>query len=281
MVFESFLPESTFLRQFVAYYYSDGSADPSYRNSYLFYPHVNTTVSLYKNAVCSLSDHEVVVSYDADAKYLKLVTQQFLPRRALQIGKTDKVAIVFKPLGLNRFIPEKYSTLVPNEAQLFSPLDGQEWDEMLDHLFDPKEISRRTEILDNFLLQRFNSFENGALEKAITMLSDFENDLSIDEIARAVRISRKTLLRYFKAELRLTPRLFRMILRFRFTLNKKIFEDSSDTLTQIAYEANFFDQPYFIKRFKLLTGVTPGQFFQSGMKLGNEDTFWTFELPGS
>lgn len=277
MAFNSFLPEADFLKQFIAYYYCDGSLDPLYRNSYLFYPHLYTTVSLYKNADYRLNETSAIISYDTNTEYLKLVTQQSLPRRVTQIGRTNKVAIVFKPFGLNRFISEKYSELVPGEAQIFAPSNNAEWNRMLDELFSQNDISGKTRTLDEFLLRQYNGVENNVLEKAIVMLSDVDDDSSVDEVAEMINVSRKTLLRYFKAELRTTPELFRMISRFRYALNEKILRGSSETLTDLAYKANFFDQAYFIKRFKLLTGVTPSQFFKQSSHLGQEDTFWTFE----
>lgn len=277
MAFSSFLPESDFLKQFIAYYYCDGSQDPLYRNSYVFYPHVNTTVSLYQNAAYQLKETTSTISYDANVKYLKLVTQQSLPRRVIQIGKTYKIAIVFKPFGLNRFINEKYSEAVPGEAQIFVPCHNDEWDQMLDELFSQNDVSGKARILDEFLLRQYNGVENNVLEKAIAILSDVDNDSSIGEIAGMINVSRKTLLRYFKSELRTTPELFRTISRFRYALNEKILKNSPEILTELAYRANFFDQAYFIKRFKLLTGVTPTKFFKEGSRLGEEDTFWTFE----
>jgi AraC-like DNA-binding protein len=277
MPFNTFQPNSEFLKNFIAYYYTDGSNDSGYRNSYIFYPHIYTTLSFYKNAVCQFDATSTIITYDKKVKYLKIVTHQTLPRCSTQIGKTNKLAVAFKPLGLNRFITEKYSEIVAAEAQLFSPQNNAQWEAMLGQVFSEKTVEHKIQILDSFLLRQYNDYENTILEHALAMLSDVGSDLSIDEIAKQVNVSRKTLLRYFKSELRITPELFRMIVRFRYAINEKIIKDSPETLTRIAYEANFFDQAYFIKRFKQLTGVTPSQFFKAGTRLGQEDTFWTFD----
>lgn len=277
MPFNSFLPKNDFLKKYVAYYYTDGSDEEAYRSSYLFYPHVYTTLSFYRHAVCRFEGNSSTISYDKNIKHLKIVTQQTLPRRSTQIGKTNKIAITFKPLGLNAFIKETYAEMVPDEAQIFNPGNSSQWDDMLDRLFEQNNNEKIIEILDEFLLRQFNNYENPVLEETVSILSDVNNNLSFDEIAKMINVSRKTILRYFKSELRMTPELFRMIVRFRFAINEKILKDSKDTLTRIAYEANFFDQAYFIKRFRQLTGVTPTQFFKKGTRIGKEDTFWTFD----
>ena len=276
MGFDSFVPKNNFLKKWIAYYYTDGSEKFDYRNSYLFYPHIYTTLSFYQNAEFREETGGNTIFYAPNIKYLKLVTQQTLPRCTTQIGKTNKIAIAFKPLGLNHFIKENYARLVPRQVQIFAPQNDSKWNELLEELFVANSIKAKTEILDNFLVRQFNGYENDLLKKAVEILSDINNKSSIDEIAASLHISRRTLLRYFKSELRVTPELFRSIVRFRFAISEKIVKNSNESLTKIAHEANFFDQAYFIKCFKRFTGVTPHQFFRQGTRIGQEDTFWTF-----
>jgi AraC-like DNA-binding protein len=276
VTFHSFLPSDQSLRKWVAYYYTDGSERPDYLNSYLFYPHVYTTLSFYKDATFRTETDGIAILYDPGSQYLKLVTQQTETRRATQLGKTNKIAIAFKPLGLNRFIRENYAALVPDQAQVFGPENDAEWNGLLEELFAASSVDEKTKILDRLLLRQFNGYENAAVERAIEIVSDVNCGLSIDEIAESMCVSRKTLLRYFKSELRMTPQLFRSIVRFRFAVNFKVIHNYSESLTRIAHESNFWDQAYFIKCFKRFTGLTPRQFFRQGKRIGEEDTFWIF-----
>ena len=177
MAFTTFLPKNELLKKFIAYYYTDGSEDETYRNSYLFYPHINTTVSIYKNAFWKFDGFTTQISFDERTKYLKIVTHQTLPIRVVQTGKTNKIAIVFKPFGLNHFIKENYGEIVRNEAQHFNPINNIQWDERLDKLFTKNSNEEKTEILDNFFIEQYNGYENDLLEKSITMLSDVDNEL--------------------------------------------------------------------------------------------------------
>ena len=276
MKFRSFLPKKEFLKKLVAYYYIDGSDDPNYSNSYLFYPHTYTAINIYKNAECKLNNHSGYFYYKKEAGFLKVMTQQILPHRTTQTGKTDKLTIAFKPLGLNHFIKEKFCAIVKKDVQVFVPHNESHWEKMQNELFSTTSIREKRKILDNFLLQIYTGYEHKILEKSIAMISDVNTNQSIEEIATLVNVSRKTLLRHFKSELRLTPELFRIICRFRFALNQKTGKKPLETFTDIAHAANFFDQPHFIKRFKKLTGFTPSQFFKSGTKIGQEDIFWIF-----
>ncbi len=60
----------------------------------------------------------------------------------------------------------------------------------------------------------------------------------------------------------LSPKLFSRIMRFQSSLNKLRHSDVK-SFTELAYEANYFDQSHFIKDFKAFTGTSPKNFVLS------------------
>uniref|UniRef100_UPI0040496E2A helix-turn-helix domain-containing protein n=1 Tax=Fulvivirga sp. TaxID=1931237 RepID=UPI0040496E2A len=57
----------------------------------------------------------------------------------------------------------------------------------------------------------------------------------------------------------LSPKQLSKVIRLQATL-QMLLNDTSRTLTDIAYESEYYDQAHFIKDFKEFTGLTPKGF---------------------
>ena len=66
-----------------------------------------------------------------------------------------------------------------------------------------------------------------------------------------IGISRQHLNRVFKSHLGVSVKKFNEIVLFRHTINKKLFENSDNNFTELAYEFNFNDQSHFNKMYKM------------------------------
>jgi YesN/AraC family two-component response regulator len=53
-----------------------------------------------------------------------------------------------------------------------------------------------------------------------------------------------------------------------------MLQEISLKLTDVAYESNYYDQSYFIKEYKKLTGTKPNAFFNSVRILTEEKVIW-------
>jgi AraC-like DNA-binding protein len=62
----------------------------------------------------------------------------------------------------------------------------------------------------------------------------------------------------FRQAVGTSPKKFASIVRFKHVIQRY---DSGRSLTELAYEAGFYDQAHFIKEFKIFTGDTPEGFF--------------------
>lgn len=82
-------------------------------------------------------------------------------------------------------------------------------------------------------------------------------DLSLNKLAKKVRLSKYQLIRGFRKEKGTTP--------WQFLISKRI--DKAKTLLeegrspgQVAVETGFYDQPHFSKSFQKVTGLTPKEY---------------------
>lgn len=273
--FETYLPVSPILRQYIAYFYVDVQEEKNFYRKFSFFPHINTTLSFYKHASLLTGDVNKVES-GAGKPLLKLLTRQQRVTTVIQTGPVYKIGIVFLPLGLNHFIRETYADLAPEEIQDFNPANAEEWVEQINNSFACRDPRQGIEQMEAFLLSIYQQREYGGLEKILRVLNDPHNDQTIREIAESNYINHRKLNRDFRKELGITPEHYKMIARFRYAVDLRILHDKQGPLTTIAYESGYLDQSYMIRSFKKLTGLSPSAFFREGKHLGIGDTFWRF-----
>jgi AraC-like DNA-binding protein len=273
--FHSYLPENSLLKKYIHYFYTDSSSDNSHYKKYSFFPHIFTTLSFYYNArvpVCSETPFKIV--HENNRRIIKVLTNHHSTKTVEQKGEIDKIAIVFKPLGLNHFLREPFCTIAKEEIQLFEPVGNSAWNTCLEGCFSLPGPAERIRRLENFLLSLYLPKQLDVLYRIMDDLTNFDQLLPISEIAKKHYVSYRTLNRHFLREFAHTPETFRTIARFRHAVNQKIILQSKSSLTGIACESGYLDQSYMIKTFKKLTGLTPTAFFNQGLHLGIADTFW-------
>lgn len=274
-LFKTFKPENPILQKFISYYYLDRCDDVEYFNEYTCYPHFNTTLSFYKSHTLEISENQRIVKFNEKMPYLKMLTQiREHPLKVTQIGKVHKVAVVFEPLGVNQFLEnKKIKNLINGIFNSYNPII----DTCLKNIFNTKEESNISAILDTFFLNQLSEFKNEYLEKAIQLFHQADNLNTIEEIAeKDLGISRKHLNHLFVTYLNITPQKYRIIVRFRHLMTAKLNAEAEESLTNLAYFAKYSDQSHFIKACKQLTGLKPKDFFHSLETVGSEDIFWTF-----
>lgn len=105
----------------------------------------------------------------------------------------------------------------------------------------------------NYIEEKSNKIENFKLK----LSSNLEDDISIRDIAVALKANPYTLLRQFKSAFGITPHAFRLNCRIEFA--KKLLQKGLE-ISQIALESGFFDQSHFHRHFKTITAVTPGEY---------------------
>lgn len=97
------------------------------------------------------------------------------------------------------------------------------------------------------------------LKKALAfMRANYDNQITLADIADAAGISPKYLCTFFKEMTDKTPFEYLNVYRVERAARKLINSDSP--VTQIAYSCGFNDLSYFIKTFKQIKGVTPKNF---------------------
>jgi len=87
------------------------------------------------------------------------------------------------------------------------------------------------------------------------MRQNFADPITLDQLAEVGCMSRRTLTREFREVLGSSP--IDYLIRERIGRAKEMLEDSSMTISEVAYRVGFQDSNYFSRKFREVTGVSP------------------------
>jgi AraC-like DNA-binding protein len=263
---EIYSPKSTILKKYVDFFYYINTKNTGELN-YVVFPHTFTTISLFKGAELSRGNHKVTIYSNKEStnKHNAEITGRFIkPFFINYLSHIEEITIIFKPLGVNVFLRNNFIDYAPLYSQA---LNQKEWISICKDAFDENRVSKRIEKIERWLLSNLNEKENVAIKKAITLIENANKDYSLQEIADLCKISTKSLQRGFYKHLGCSPISYKRIARFRHSLTKDVLKGEIKKLTDVAHDSNYYDQSYFIKEYKRLTGTSPKNFFNRIIKL--------------
>jgi hypothetical protein len=182
----------------------------------------------------------------------------------LPIGNVDTFAICFYPIGFINFMKTPLEKLVDKEtpiAELFGQAEAIELEQQMIQAVDTQE---RINIIEFFLLGKLNEKNtiSNIVKSTVDVLLKTNGTTPINVILEDDLSKRRQLERHFRKQIGISPKQLAKAIRLQTTLNL-LLNKKSETLTDIAYESEYFDQNHFIKDFKNLVGVTPKEFLNN------------------
>lgn len=173
-------------------------------------------------------------------------------------GFVSSIAVRFYPFGFASFISTPIQKLANKETPLVE-LFGETGLEQ--KIFTATDTKQRIEILEKFLLNKMKSADtiDNVVKSTIDVIlskggSTPVNDLVKDDVSKRRQLERK-----FLKQVGMSPKQLGKVIRLQTAL-KMVLNQPSESLTQIAYESEYYDQAHFIKDFREFTGTTPGSF---------------------
>ncbi len=124
-----------------------------------------------------------------------------------------------------------------------------------DRLSNTTTSDQRIKLLSSFLIQQAKQREIQS-EKVNFAAGHLQKGVSLPDIQAELNISERSLERYFKRHVGISPKLYARINRFQSSLGS-LRNANFETLTDIAYQSNYFDQSHFIRDFKEFAGTSP------------------------
>lgn len=260
---QPFYPHHPLLKKHIAYFYFL-STDKDFDTRYFAFPHTHTVLNIHNNTVAEISDRMTGVFGVGNAQAMALVQGiRDFPLLVQLKGKLDKVTIIFKPLGINHFIDKPLYKVITAPSQCFSAWDHiSGYHEFLNSFYAITDLLQRAALLEMFLLSCYREvIDSELIARAITMLTDFNSDISIEELSKRLHLTSRTLNRLFIRNLGISPVGYKKVARFRHSMQNNLFAGRVKRMSELAYQSNFYDQAYFNKIYRGMTGCNPQQFF--------------------
>ncbi len=181
-------------------------------------------------------------------------------------GYVNTFAISFYPYGFANFISEPLQNLVNKETPLHLVFEEHIAKDFEQNIIMAKDTNERIRITENFLFDRLNdeiTIDN-IVKNTIDTLLSAKGNVKINNILEQDLYNRRQLERKFLKQIGISPKQLAKVIRLQTAINLML-NDESESLTNIAYKSEYYDQSHFIKDFKEFTGVSPKQF------LGNKN----------
>ncbi|NAS13883.1 AraC family transcriptional regulator [Poritiphilus flavus] len=180
-------------------------------------------------------------------------------------GYVYTFAIRFYPYGFANFVSVPIKSLANKETAISTLFEEHSANELEKAMIQATDVHQRIAIIEEFLLQRLNDQKtiDQIVQSTVDTLIQTKGNAPIKSILKEDPSKRRQLERMFAKQIGVSPKQLAKVIRLQSAL-KLLLNDEPESLTNIAYESEYYDQAHFIKDFKEFTGSSPGEF------LGNE-----------
>lgn len=127
-------------------------------------------------------------------------------------------------------------------------------------------IEESLELLNDFFMKKVSSFSipDPAIKNICFDIIKNKGDKRLKEIFMGYNETEQTLRARFLKQVGLWPKDFLRISRFLHAVSlDNVISCKKKSLTDIALSAGYYDQAHFIRDFREITGMSPGQYFKS------------------
>jgi AraC-like DNA-binding protein len=174
---------------------------------------------------------------------------------------TGNLLVIFKEAAANLFFKEPLYELFEQSGVLENFSGYRDVSFIGERLAGATDNRQRIDLIEDFLLARlYRRQPDPLILAALERIHLSKGAVKIKELAASLYISQDAFEKRFRREVGASPKQFSYITRMRAIVQGGI---KKQLLTDIAFDAGYFDQPHFNKDFKLFTGQTPSDFIKS------------------
>jgi AraC-like DNA-binding protein len=167
--------------------------------------------------------------------------------------------VVFNEAGANAFIKAPLYELYDSSVSLdniYKDVSAIE-----DKLAGAQNNSARITLIEQYLQSKLYPGEPDKLVlAALEKIHAARGVIKIKELVQSLYISQDAFEKRFRRVVGVSPKQFSNIIRMKSIVSNGF---TKETLTEVAFNAGYFDQPHFNKDFKLFTGKTPTDFIKT------------------
>ena len=175
---------------------------------------------------------------------------------------TGTLLVYFKEAGAAHFFRQPLHELFRESVSLDHFMLRSELLLLEEQLHEAQTDPAKIQVIERFLIARLNTVEPDQLViAALEHIHRSKGNIRIAELARLLHSSQSPLEKKFRQAVGASPKKFSSIVRMKHAIQNY---QPGGSLTELGYEAGFYDQAHFISAFKLFTGETPELFLRKG-----------------
>ena len=175
-------------------------------------------------------------------------------------GNVDMIVVVFQPFGARAFFPLPMSEFFNNCISV-NDIGDISLKELANQIQDVQESKLSIELIEKYFIKQLHSFDHYNYKRVVAAIEAVNSQPQIDVVtlSNTACLSYKQFTRIFTEYVGAKPKEFTRIIRFQRALY--ILQTNPQiSLTQLAFECGYYDQPHLIKEFKTFSGCTPTEF---------------------
>ncbi|WP_316633494.1 helix-turn-helix transcriptional regulator [uncultured Flavobacterium sp.] len=143
--------------------------------------------------------------------------------------------------------------------------------ELYDRIMEADGLANKITILETYFLQQLK--KNETRLKKVSVVQALSQQIFLDSqsldlpaLARQSGLSERYIQKLYLSNIGISPAAFTSVLRFNKSL--QLVLNTTQSLTEIAYDCGYYDQAHFIKEFRKFTDITPSASRNSLIKNG-------------
>ncbi|MGG9963947.1 AraC family transcriptional regulator [Ferruginibacter sp. SUN106] len=175
------------------------------------------------------------------------------------VADTGTVLVYFNEGGANKFFKQPIHELFRESISLDNFMLRSELLLIEEQLYAAATDDKKIKVVEDFLISRMRPVaQDNLVLTALALIHKSKGNIKIKDLLAQLHISQSPLEKRFRQVVGTSPKKFAGIIRFKHTIKNY---NPQNSLTNLGYEAGFYDQAHFIKEFKQFTGETPEAFF--------------------
>jgi AraC-like DNA-binding protein len=166
--------------------------------------------------------------------------------------------VFFKEAGAAVFFKQPVHELFRESVSLDNFMLRSELLILEEQINEAKSDLEKINVVEQFLISRMNNtIQDNLVLSALALIHKSKGNIRIKELMKELHISQSPLEKRFRQVVGASPKKFASIVRLKHAIQNY---DPQNSLTDLSYEAGFYDQAHFIKEFKNFTGESPENF---------------------
>jgi AraC-like DNA-binding protein len=178
--------------------------------------------------------------------------------------RTGMLVVVLQPYALHLLtgIPAQQLTdQLISMPLIFGPAAQQ----LEERLLQAADHHSRLQLVTRFLIQQLqqrSASKDSMIMQALPSIYQSKGWMQVTSLYTGLHTTERQLERKFREQIGLSPKQFLRTIRFR-QLLKALQQRPAPTLTQLAHDAGYYDQPHLNREFRQLAGITPREYLSA------------------